>query len=211
MPVHTVETRPGTEADVMPDRVLRPVSVEELVAVLHTTPAERTAVIPVGAGTKTGWAEPPTSCHIVLATTGPGRVVAEAVERHEVLQAQVGQAGQMPANASRPRRPPYGTARDLLIGVISADGTTARAVGKVGKNVPACDLGKRLLRDEPDWGGRGEVLAATVDDVAELLDGWIQGCQPGASADAPDGPARRSGTAPGWLGPLRAVQEGVRP
>ena len=102
MPVLTVETRPGTEADVMPDRVLRPVSVEELVAVLHTTPAERTAVIPVGAGTKTGWAEPSTSCHIVLATTGPGRVVAEAVERHEVLQAQVGQAGQMPANASRP-------------------------------------------------------------------------------------------------------------
>jgi len=174
MPVLTVETRPGTHADavagVVPTQVVRPVSVEEVVDVLHTARAERATVVPVGAGTKTGWAAPPTSCDVVLDTTGLGRVVehtagdlvvvAEAGVRLEALQAQVGRAGQMlaldppeqgatlgglvSANASGPRRLRYGTVRDLLIGVtvVLADGTTARAGGKVVKNVAGYDLGK---------------------------------------------------------------------
>jgi len=174
MPVLTVETRPGTDADavagVVPTQVVRPVSVAEVVDVLRTARAERATVVPVGAGTKTGWAAPPTSCDVVLDTTGLGRVVehtagdlvvvAEAGVRLEALQAQVGRAGQMlaldppeqgatlgglvSANASGPRRLRYGTVRDLLIGVtvVLADGTTARAGGKVVKNVAGYDLGK---------------------------------------------------------------------
>jgi len=174
MPVLTVETRPGIAADavagVVPSHVVRPVSVEQVVDVLRTARAERATVVPVGAGTKTGWAAPPTSCDVVLDTTGLGRVVehtagdlvvvAEAGVRLEALQAHVGQAGQLlaldppeqgatlgglvSANASGPRRLRYGTVRDLLIGVtvVLADGTVARAGGKVVKNVAGYDLGK---------------------------------------------------------------------
>lgn len=174
MPVLAVETRPGTDADavagIVPVRVVRPTSVEEVVDVLQAARADRATVVPVGAGTKTGWAAPPTSCDLVLDTTGLTRVVehsagdlvvvAEAGVRLDALQAQVGQARQMlaldppeqgatlggivSANASGPRRLRYGTVRDLLIGitVVLADGTTARAGGKVVKNVAGYDLGK---------------------------------------------------------------------
>jgi glycolate oxidase FAD binding subunit len=48
------------------------------------------------------------------------------------------------ANASGPRRLRYGTVRDLIIGitVVLADGTVARAGGKVVKNVAGYDLAK---------------------------------------------------------------------
>jgi glycolate oxidase FAD binding subunit len=79
------------------------------------------------------------------------------------LNARVGEAGQMlaidsydrratiggvvAANASGPRRLRYGTMRDLLIGitVVRADGTIARAGGKVVKNVAGYDLGKLFV------------------------------------------------------------------
>jgi glycolate dehydrogenase FAD-binding subunit len=127
-------------------------------------------VVPVGAGTKTGWAAPPASCDLLLRTTELDRVVehvpgdlvvvAEAGVPLATLQAQLAEHGQMlaldppepgatlggvvSANASGPRRLRYGTARDLLIGVtvVLADGTTARSGGKVVKNVAGYDLGK---------------------------------------------------------------------
>jgi glycolate oxidase FAD binding subunit len=174
MPVLTVKTRPGTDADavagVVPAQVMRPGSIEEVADVLRAARAERSTVVPVGAGTKTGWAAPPTSCDIVLDTTGLDRVVehsagdlvvvAEAGVRLEALQAHVGLAGQMlaldpaergatlggvvSADASGPRRLRYGTPRGVLIGVtvVLADGTTASAGGKVVKNVAGYDLGK---------------------------------------------------------------------
>jgi len=130
----------------------------------------RGTVVPVGAGTKTGWAAPPTSCDLVLHTGGLARiteylpgdlvVVAEAGVPLAALQQRLAEHGQMlaldppeegatlggivSANASGPRRLRYGTVRDLLIGVtvVLADGTVARAGGKVVKNVAGYDLGK---------------------------------------------------------------------
>jgi glycolate oxidase FAD binding subunit len=127
-------------------------------------------VVPVGAGTKTGWAAPPKRCDLLLRTTALDRiteyapgdlvVVAEAGVPLAALQKQLAEHGQMlaldppeegatlggivAANASGPRRLRYGTVRDLLIGVtaVLADGTVARSGGKVVKNVAGYDLGK---------------------------------------------------------------------
>ncbi len=161
----------GTDADavagVVPTEVVAPSSAEEVADLLRGT---RGSVVPVGAGTKTGWAAPPSSCDLLLRTTRLDRVVehvpgdlvvvAEAGVALATLQAQLAEHGQMlaldppepgatlggivSANASGPRRLRYGTARDLLIGVtvVLADGTSARSGGKVVKNVAGYDLGK---------------------------------------------------------------------
>jgi glycolate oxidase FAD binding subunit len=166
--------RPGTADDVLvgvvPGRVVRPSSVDEVVDVLRAAAADRLTVVPVGGRTKTGWAAPPSSCDLLLDLTGLDRVVehnpgdlvvvAEAGVRLAALQEQVGGSGQclaldppesgatlggvVSANASGPRRRRYGTVRDLLIGttVVLADGTVAKAGGKVVKNVAGYDLGK---------------------------------------------------------------------
>jgi glycolate oxidase FAD binding subunit len=148
-------------------RTVTPADAAEVAEVLRTTTG---TVVPVGAGTKTGWAAPPTSCDLLLRTTALDRVVehvpgdlvvvAEAGVPLATLQAQLAEHNQMlaldppepgatlggivSANASGPRRLRYGTARDLLIGVtvVLADGTTARSGGKVVKNVAGYDLGK---------------------------------------------------------------------
>jgi glycolate oxidase FAD binding subunit len=144
--------------------------VDEVVEVLREAAARGLSVVPVGAGSKTGWAAPPSSCDLLLDTTGLDRivehvagdliVVAEAGVRLADLQTHVGRAGQqlgldppepgatlggvVSANAWGPRRLRYGTTRDLLIGVtvVLADGTVARAGGKVVKNVAGYDLSK---------------------------------------------------------------------
>ncbi len=165
------QVRPGTEGDavagVVPGQVVEPSSAAEVADVLRAT---RGSVVPVGSGSKTGWAAPPTSCDLLLRTGGLDRVVehvpgdlvvtAEAGVPLAALQEQLAEHGQMlaldpaepgttlggllSANASGPRRLRYGTARDLLIGVtvVLADGTTASSGGKVVKNVAGYDLGK---------------------------------------------------------------------
>jgi FAD/FMN-containing dehydrogenase len=143
-----------TVAGVEPAQVVTPATAPEVADLLRSTTG---TVVPVGAGTKTSWAAPPTSCDLLLRTTGldgitehaPGDlvVVAEAGVRLAALQRQLAAHGQMPApdpaepgatlggivsaNTSGPRRLRYGTARDLLIGVtvVLADGTTAKAGG----------------------------------------------------------------------------------
>jgi glycolate oxidase FAD binding subunit len=146
---------------------VRPSTVADVADIMTSTGG---TVMPVGAGTKTGWAAPPTSCDLLLRTTGLNRivehapgdlvVVAEAGVPLAVLQEHLAGHRQMlaldplepgatlggivGANASGPRRLRYGTVRDLLIGVtvVLADGTTARSGGKVVKNVAGYDLGK---------------------------------------------------------------------
>jgi len=166
--------RRGTAADaiagVVPGEVARPGSVEEVVEVLRATQADGRTVVPVGTGSKTGWAAPPSSCDVRLDLTGLDLVVehtagdlvviAQAGVPLAALQAQLAAAGQflaldppgnlgtlggiVSANASGPRRLRYGTVRDLLIGttVVLADGTVASSGGKVVKNVAGYDLGK---------------------------------------------------------------------
>jgi glycolate oxidase FAD binding subunit len=170
----TASRRPGGPDDavggVVPREVVRPTSVEEVAEVLRAAQADGLSVVPVGSGTKTSWAAPPSSCDLLLDTTGLDRivehvaadlvVVAEAGVRLADLQSSLGEHGQLlgldppepgatlggvvSANASGPRRLAYGTVRDLLIGttVVLADGTVAKAGGKVVKNVAGYDLGK---------------------------------------------------------------------
>ena len=174
MPTATVQRRAGTSDDavggVVPAEVVRPSSIEDVAAVLREAAGAGRTVVPAGGRTKLGWAAPPSSCDLLLDTTGLDRVVehvagdlvviAEAGVRLADLQASVGGAGQLlgldptetgatlggvvSANASGPRRLRYGTVRDLLIGVtvVLADGTVAKAGGKVVKNVAGYDLGK---------------------------------------------------------------------
>nr|MDP9466981.1 FAD-binding oxidoreductase [Actinomycetota bacterium] len=155
---------------VVPGEVARPTSVEEAAEVLRAAHGDGLSVVPVGGGTKTSWAAPPASCDLLLDTTGLDRivehvagdliVVAEAGVRLADLQSSLSEHGQLlgldppeqgatlggvvSANASGPRRLAYGTVRDLLIGitVVLADGTVAKAGGKVVKNVAGYDLGK---------------------------------------------------------------------
>ena len=163
--------------------VVTPTDAAEVAEVLRSTSG---TVVPVGAGTKTGWAAPPASCDLLLRTTGLDRivehapgdlvVVAEAGVPLASLQRRLAVYGQMlaldpaergatlggivSANASGPRRLRYGTARDLLIGVtvVLADGTTAKAGGKVVKNVAGYDLGKLYTGAH---GGLGVVVSTT--------------------------------------------------
>jgi glycolate oxidase FAD binding subunit len=174
MTAATLERRPGEPEDavggVVPREVVRPSTLAEVADLLRAAAADRRTVVPVGGRTKTTWAAPPTSCDLLLDTTGLNRVVehvagdlivvSEAGVRLADLQQHVAAAGQqlgldppeagatlgglVSANASGPRRLRYGTARDLLIGttVVLADGTVASAGGKVVKNVAGYDLGK---------------------------------------------------------------------
>ncbi|WP_329133285.1 FAD-binding oxidoreductase [Streptomyces sp. NBC_01476] len=162
-----------------------PATHKEVADLLRSTDP-RSTVVPAGAGTKTGWAAPPTSCDLLLRTTGLDRiteyapgdlvVVAEAGVPLAALQRELAGHGQMlaldppepgatlggivGANASGPRRLRYGTVRDLLIGVtvVLADGTVARAGGKVVKNVAGYDLGKLYTGAH---GGLGVVTSTT--------------------------------------------------
>ena len=174
MPVLTTASRAGTAEDavsgVVPAEVVQPRDPGEVAEVLRGAAAGRRTVVPVGSGTKTGWAGPPSSFDLLLSTTALDRIVehspgdlvviAQAGVRLADLQAEVAGAGQMlaldpgepgatlggvvSANASGPRRLRYGTVRDLLIGVtvVLPDGSTASAGGKVVKNVAGYDLGK---------------------------------------------------------------------
>jgi len=170
----SAQRRPGTARDavagVVPSEVIRPADETEVVAIMREARARQQTVVPVGAGTKTGWAAPPSRADLLLDLTGLDRIVehtagdlvviAQVGVRIEQLGEQLAGAGQalaldppergatlggiVSANSSGPRRLRYGTARDLLIGVtvVLADGTLAHSGGKVVKNVAGYDLGK---------------------------------------------------------------------
>jgi glycolate oxidase FAD binding subunit len=163
--------RPGTAVDGVPvGRVARPGSVEEASQVLAAAAADGLAVTFVGGASKLGLGNPPERADLVLSTERLDQLLEHAAgdlvvrvqggTRLADLQAALAPAGQwlaldppepgatvggvVAANASGPRRLRYGTVRDLIIGVtvVLADGTVARAGGKVVKNVAGYDLAK---------------------------------------------------------------------
>jgi glycolate oxidase FAD binding subunit len=131
--------RPASPDDalggVVPREVVRPTSVEEVAEVLRAAHADGLTVVPVGSRSKTSWAAPPSSCDLLLDTTGLDRIVehvagdlvviAEAGVRLADLQSSLAEHGQLlgldppepgatlggvvSANASGPRRLAYGT------------------------------------------------------------------------------------------------------
>ncbi|MFF7196054.1 FAD-binding oxidoreductase [Streptomyces sp. NPDC008079] len=185
--VRSETVEPATAAEVIEPataaETVEPATAAEVAEILRSTTG---TVVPVGGGTKTGWAAPATSCDLLLRTAGLGRVVeyapgdlvvvAEAGVPLADLQRQLAEHGQrlaldppeagatlggiVSANASGPRRLRYGTARDLLIGVTVAlaDGTLARSGGKVVKNVAGYDLGKLYTGAH---GGLGVLVSTT--------------------------------------------------
>ena len=147
-----------------------PATVEEAGQVLAAAAADGLAVAFAGGGSKLGLGNPPERVDLEVQTGGLDQVLEHAagdlVVRVQAgvpladLQDALAPAGQwlaldppepratvggvVAANASGPRRLRYGTVRDLIIGVtvVLADGTVARAGGKVVKNVAGYDLAK---------------------------------------------------------------------
>ena len=119
---------------------------------------------------------PSASERLLEHAAGDLTATAEAGLRLSALQEAVARHGQMLAldppgdpmlgavvadNLSGPRRHRYGGPRDLLIGitVVLADGTIARAGGKVVKNVAGYDLGKLFCGSR---GRLGRIAEVTV-------------------------------------------------
>jgi glycolate dehydrogenase FAD-binding subunit len=160
-------TRPAGDDDVVggvPARlVAAPRSTAEAAALLAAT-AGLTVVVR-GAGTKLHWGPPPRTLDLIIDTGHLSGVVEHAagdlitivragtplrsLDLGDQLLALDGPdgatvGGTVATATSGPRRLHYGGVRDLLIGitVVRADGTVARAGGKVVKNVAGYDLGK---------------------------------------------------------------------
>ena len=150
--------------------VAEPASVQEASELLAAASRAGLRMAFAGGGGKLALGNPPERLDLLVSTRRLGRVLehaagdlvvkAEAGARLADLQAALEPAGQwlaldppepgatvggvVAANASGPRRLRYGTVRDLIIGitVVLADGTMARAGGKVVKNVAGYDLAK---------------------------------------------------------------------
>ncbi len=159
-----------TVEGVPPAYVVSPGSVEQIAAVMRATAEHDLAVVVRGGASKLGQGAPPRRADVVVDLTRMDRVLEHAAGdlvarvqpgvRLDALQAALGESrqrlaldppepgatvgGVVSAAASGPLRQRFGTPRDLLIGlsVVLADGTVAKAGGKVVKNVAGYDLGK---------------------------------------------------------------------
>ena len=157
-----------------PKLVFSPESADEAAALVAATAQERMAITFVGGGTKLELGAPPERLDAVVRTERLSKVieyapsdqvvVVEAGITFAALQREVGAFGQrlaldppwpdrstlggiVAANAFGALRTRYGSVRDLIIGVsfVRADGISARAGGKVVKNVAGFDLPKLLV------------------------------------------------------------------
>jgi glycolate oxidase FAD binding subunit len=174
-------------AGAAPAVVLEPRDAGTLAAMLQWSDAERLAVVPRGAGTKQAWGGAPERADVVLSTRGLDKGVEHrADDLTATVPAGIGLAalnaslsaegqwlpldpmaaddatvgGVVATNDSGPRRLRYGTPRDLIIGIEVAlvDGRTARAGGRVVKNVAGYDLSRLLCGS---FGALGVVTSAT--------------------------------------------------
>jgi glycolate oxidase FAD binding subunit len=152
-------------------RTVTPTSAQEAADALHAATKAGSRVRIRGGGTRAGWGHVTPAPDVVLSTAGLDRVlehnegdltaVLEAGVPLRAAQEQFAAAGQMfaldPPGApeatvggvfatgdSGPLRHRYGAARDLIVGitVALADGSVAKAGGKVIKNVAGYDLAK---------------------------------------------------------------------
>jgi glycolate oxidase FAD binding subunit len=226
----------------------RPRSVSEASQVLRAAADDGLAVAFAGGGGKLGLGNPPERLDLVVETRALDQVLEHAAG-DLVVQAQAGvrladlrqrlaPAGQqlaldppepratlggvVAANASGPRRLRYGTVRDLLIGitVVLADGTVARAGGKVVKNVAGYDLAKLFCGSLGTLGMVAEVIFRLhpVPAAAAVVTLAVEGPE-----QAGEAMRRLRGTALepsaveltvdefGWPGRLTVLFEGIEP
>jgi glycolate oxidase FAD binding subunit len=166
--------------------IAAPASTAEAAAVLHAAATLRLTVVARGTGSHLDWAPAPASCDVII-DTGHLDKILEHTAGDLVVSMQAGvclddlakalaAAGQRLAldppdgggtvggviatGAAGPLRYRYGSPRDLLIGitVIRADGTVAKAGGKVVKNVAGYDIGKLFAGS---YGTLGLITEAT--------------------------------------------------
>lgn len=200
---------------VAPALVARPASTAEVSAVMRAAGAHGLAVVVRGRGTKLTWGRPPSRLDVLLdlgrmdavLDHAPGDliVVAQAGAGIDDLQQAVSSAGQRLAvdggvrgssvggtiatATSGPRRLATGTVRDLLIGVtlVLADGTVARAGGRVVKNVAGYDLCKLVT-------GSFGTLAVVTEAVFRLHPLPADARYVSVTANSPDELARLAHT-----------------
>jgi glycolate oxidase FAD binding subunit len=157
---------------VAPSFVVEPGSTEEISELMKFANDQDLAVAPRGGGTTMSLGNPPRELDLILGTARMNAVVehvpgdqvvrVQSGIRFSDLQERLAGSDQMlgvdppeagdgatvggivATNSSGPRRYRYGTIRDLIIGitVVLADGTVAKAGGKVVKNVAGYDLSK---------------------------------------------------------------------
>ena len=165
--------------------VAEPATTAEASALLRAAAALGLSLVPRGAGTRLRWGNSPSACDLIVSTlrldqiiehaAGDLVVTVQAGVRQEDLQARLAAEGQRLAldppqsgtiggliatNAAGPLRFRYGAPRDLLIGltIVLADGSVAKAGGKVVKNVAGYDLGKLFAGS---YGTLGLITQAT--------------------------------------------------
>ena len=165
--------------------VAEPASTAEASALLRAAAALDLSVLPRGRATRLSWGDPPRGCDLIVSTrqldqviehaAGDLVVTVQAGVALDALQQRLAAEGQRLAldppggasvggliatNATGPLRFRYGAPRDLLIGItiVRADGTIAKAGGKVVKNVAGYDLGKLFAGS---YGTLGLITEAT--------------------------------------------------
>lgn len=154
----------------LPEVVASPRSPTELASLLQAAREGAASIAIVGNGTKSDWGAPLVSCDVAVSTKELPHIIEHEAsdlvvrvsasvllaELEEVL-ARGGQrlavdtvvpgttiGGLIGTGISGPLRYGFGAVRDLIIGVtvVRTDGTTARAGGRVVKNVAGYDLAK---------------------------------------------------------------------
>jgi glycolate oxidase FAD binding subunit len=166
--------------------VATPASTTEAAALLRAAAGLGLTVAARGTGSRLDWAPAPAGCDLIIDTgrldkilehtAGDLVVSVQAGVRLDDLAKVLASAGQRLAldptgstgtiggviatGATGPLRYRYGSPRDLLIGitVIRADGTIAKAGGKVVKNVAGYDIGKLFAGS---YGTLGLITEAT--------------------------------------------------
>jgi glycolate oxidase FAD binding subunit len=166
--------------------VAEPASTTEAAALLRAAAGLGLTVVARGTGSRLDWATAPGTCDLIIDTgrldkilehtAGDLVVSVQAGVRLGDLASVLAAAGQRLAldppgstgtiggviatGAAGPLRYRYGSPRDLLIGitVVRADGTIAKAGGKVVKNVAGYDIGKLFAGS---YGTLGLITEAT--------------------------------------------------
>ena len=155
---------------IRPSFVVEPGSIEEASELHQLADSEGLSIAPRGSGTKMLLGNSPSALDLIVSTVRMNEVIehvpgdqivrVQAGIKLETLQEQLAGSDQIlgidppekgatiggiiATNSSGPRRLRYGTIRDLIIGitVVLANGTVAKAGGKVVKNVAGYDLSK---------------------------------------------------------------------
>lgn len=155
---------------VAPSFVVEPGSVEEASELMKFIREKGLTAVPRGNGTKMHQGDAPRALDLIISMVRMNEVI-EYVTGDQIVRVQAGVklsdlqeklakedqmisidpseedttiGGLIATNSSGPRRYSFGTVRDLIIGikVVLANGTVAKAGGKVVKNVAGYDLSK---------------------------------------------------------------------